>query len=374
MTEKQQLPRLPLPLAELPQALQRFCNPDGPPQARLMAARGLVPVRGHDQVTLLAQLAADPDSQVKETALKSLGNLPDNVIRPACSAALHPAVLHLLAREVEDDEARAAIAQNQAVHDDTLEQLAVHASEQLAERMAVNQQRLITAPKVIEALYKNRNTRMSTADRLIEFAARSGLDLHGIPAFKAHVEALQGELIPEPSDEPLPQDQIFSEAVVVGEGEAEVFERDKVTGVEEVKKKFKPLSMQIADMSKAEKIRLAMVGTAAARALLVRDNNKQIAFAAIASPQTTVAEAVDFARSRDVGEDILRYISNKKDWVKSAEVKHNLVFNPKTPVGVSIKFLGHLRLDELRRLAQNRNVSGQLRSLAGQWVQRKEKR
>jgi hypothetical protein len=216
---------------------------------------------------------------------------------------------------------------------------------------------------------------MSTADRLVEFAARSGLDLPGIPTFQAHVEGLQGQLIPEPSDEPLPQDQAFAEAAMEGEEEgADIYERDKVTGAEELKKQFKPLSMAIAEMSKAEKLRLAMVGTAAARSILVRDNNRQISYAAISSPQTGLPEAIDVARSKDVSEEILRFVGNKKDWVKNAEVKHNLVFNPKTPVGVSLKFLGHLRLDELRRLGKSRNVPAQIRSLAAQWVLRREKK
>ena len=80
---------------------------------------------------------------------------------------------------------------------------------------------------MIEALYKNRNTRMSTADRLIEFAARNGLDLTGIPAFKDHVEAMQGQLIPEPSEEPLPQDQAFAQSLAAdGDGDEDIFEED----------------------------------------------------------------------------------------------------------------------------------------------------
>jgi len=234
---------------------------------------------------------------------------------------------------------------------------------------------LLISPTIIEALYKNRNTRMSTADRLIELAARNNLDLQGIPAYKDHVEALQGQLIPEPSDEPLPQDQVFNAALLEDDesDDGEIFEEDKVTGETKLRTKFKPLSMQIAEMGKAEKIRLAMVGNKAARALLVRDISKQIAYAAISSPGMTVQEACEIAKARDVTEEILRYIANKKEWLKSSEVKHNLVFNPKCPVGLSMKFLGFMRLDELRNLARSRNVPAQLRGLAAQWVARKAK-
>jgi hypothetical protein len=87
----------------------------------------------------------------------------------------------------------------------------------------------------------------------------------------------------------------------------------------------------------------------------------------------TVGEAADIARSKEVSEDILRFIGNKKEWIKSAEVKHNLCFNSKTPVGISMRFLSHMRADELRTLARSRNVSAQIRSLAANWAARKEK-
>lgn len=374
MSEDAPLKRLPLPLPSLPQAIQRFCDPKAPQPARLMAAKGLVPVRGHDQITMLAQLGADDATDVRDMAQRTLKGLPPAVLQPACDAPLPAPVLELLADLFTDEELLAKIAANPNTHDFTVERIARSASEALAERIAINEQRLLGAPAIIEALYKNRNTRMSTADRLIDLAARNQIELTGIPAFKDHVEALQGQLIPEPSDEPLPQDASFS-AMLATDSQtdtSEIFEED-ATGVEAVKQEFKPLSMQIAEMTKAEKLRLAMVGSKGARAILVRDHNKQIAFAAISSPQTTTAEAAEIARSKDVGEEILRYIGNKKEWIKASEVKHNLVFNPKCPVGISLKFIGHLRIDELRHLGRSRNVPAQIRSLAAQWIARKEK-
>jgi hypothetical protein len=373
MTEPMQ--RLPLPLTELPQGIQRFCDPKGPAPARLMAAKGLVPVKGHDQITMLAQLAFDEGSEVKNTAAKSLKALPEAVMLPAAQAPLPAAVLDLLVDYFpEHQEILTRIATNAATHDTTVERIARNGSEALCERIAINEQRLIGAPRIVEALYKNRNTRMSTADRLVELAARHKLDLSGIPAFKEHLEALQGQLIPEASDEPLPQDSVFAQTLAAdgGDGTGEVFEEDD-TGAEQVANKFKPLSMLIVELSKAEKIRMATVGSRAARLLLVRDNNKQVAYAAIASPQTTAQDAAEIAKSKEVTEEVLRYIGTKKDWLKSAEVKHNLVFNPKCPVGISMRFLGHMRADELRSLARSRNVSAQLRSLGAQWAQRKEK-
>jgi hypothetical protein len=339
----------------------------------MMAAKGLVPVRGHDQITLLAQLSADADATVGATALDSLIKLPESVLQAACDAPLPAAVLHFLARTLRKDDLLGRVVANDITLDATVEEIARICSETLSERIAVNEQRLLRAPTIIEALYKNRNTRMSTADRLIELCARNGVVLHGIPSFEAAVEAVQGQLIPEPSDEPLPQDLVFQTSLEKDRDE-NAFEEDKAAGIEEVKKAFKPLNMQILEMSKSEKLRLALVGNMAARAILVRDHNKQVSMAAIQSPALTVGEAADIARSKEVGEDILRYIGNKKEWIKSSEVKHNLCFNSKTPVGISMRFMSHLRMEELKLLAKNRNVPGQLKSMAAQWVTRKEKK
>ena len=126
--------------------------------------------------------------------------------------------------------------------------------------------------------------------------------------------------------------------------------------------------------ARREKLRLAMVGNAAARAFLVRDKNKTVSMAAINSPAMGENEVPPIARSKEVTEEILRVIGNNRTWTKSHEVKHALVFNPKTPVGISLRFVAHLRDDELKELSRSRNVSQPLKSAAMQRIQAKEKK
>ena len=89
---------LPLPLAELPESLHRFADPKAPGPARLMAAKGLVPIKGGDLVTLMVQLAADPDAGIASAADATLTGLPENVLRAAAEAAIPGAILEALAR------------------------------------------------------------------------------------------------------------------------------------------------------------------------------------------------------------------------------------------------------------------------------------
>ncbi|MDQ3037368.1 MAG: hypothetical protein M3Y87_33545 [Myxococcota bacterium] len=362
---------LPLSREELPESLRRFGDPNAPVPARTMAARGLVPLKGGDLVALLLQLQADPAPEISGSAKETLASLPPEVIDAACDAPLHPAFLDALADHVATSiERTERIVANHATADATIVRVARTCPDRVCERIAINEQRVLGAPAIIEALYKNRSTRMSTVDRLVELAARHGLELDGVHTFQAHVEAIKGQLIPEPTDEPLPGDDVLASALEV-DGDIDAIESDAVEGTEKVRDEFKPLSLQISTMTIQEKLRLTLVGSAAARALLVRDSNRLVSMAAIASPMMTEAEASGIANSRQVGEDILRFIGNKRDWLGNYEVKKALVFNPKTPIGVSMKFLSHLHTGDLRLLARGRGVPAALKQTAAQRVAKK---
>ena len=368
-------PSLPLSTDALPESLRRFGSPDAPAPARMMAAKGLVPVKGHDLVLLLLQLGADADPGLAKAAGGALDKVPEAMLHAACEAEVHPSFLDALAARYRSREGvLGRLAANKATADATMAELASHASEAVTEIVATNQQRLLGAPALNEALYKNKNTRRSTADRLVELAARNGVDLQGIPSFKYHVEAIQGQLSPEPTDEPLPSDRMFMEALAEDGEDTGAVELDAADGSETVKEQWKPLSFRIRDMNLGEKIRLAVVGDAAARALLVRDPNRIVAMAAISSPTMRDNEAAAIAHSKEVSDDVLRYIGNKKEWLKSHEVKRALLFNPKTPIAISMNFLSHMRPNDLKILARSRNVPSALKTVARQRLQAKGER
>ncbi len=357
-------PELPIPTDAIPAQLQRFADPNAPSAAKMMAARGMVPVKGGDLVMLLVQLTVDDDDTVSAAASSTLLELPENVLLPACKEELHPAVFHDLAlRFSKSDEVLARLASNHAVADATIAMMSKSCPERITEIISVNQQRLLGAPEIIEALYKNRNTRMSTADRLIELAARHDVEVKGIPMFEELKKAIQGQLMPEPSEEPLPGDDAFKNALEEDDDQDAV-ERDKLDGTEETKEEFMPLQSKIRSMSIGEKIRLALLGNAAARSILVRDPNRIVAMSAISSPAMSESEAKNAAQSREVSEDVLRYIGKKREWLRSYEIKRYLCNNPKTPLALSMGFLAHLRRNDLRALSRSRGIPGPLKQAA----------
>ena len=363
---------LPLSADALPESIRRFCSPDAPERARQMAAKGLVPAKGGELVAVLLQLAADASTAIADAARTTLTGVPAGVLEGACDAPLHPAFLHALADHVRANDALLErILGNAATAHDTVVKIARGCSEHVAERVALDEQRILAAPQIIEALYKNKHTRMSTIDRLIDLAVRNGVTVDGVPTFEAHAQAIAGQLIPEPSDEPLPSDTMFNDALAADdEGDAVATDSDE--GTEEVREKYKPLAFTIGQMNFAEKLRMTLIGNSAARALLVRDSNKIVAMAAVSSPQMTEAEANGIANSRQVSEEVLRFIGNKREWGGNYEIKKSLMFNPKTPLGIAMKYLSHLQIADLRSLSKSRGIPAAIKTAAAQRVAKKQ--
>ncbi len=372
--EPAELATLPFSKEHIPESLRRFCGADAPGPARGMAAKGLVPVKGPDLLFVLTQLAHDQDASIAESAKKTLGTMPIQVIEPGCAALSVPEVIDFIAHEHAERQALwTTLATNTHIANVTLAFIAGFADDQLCERIALNEQRLLSAPEVIAALYKNRNTRMSTADRIVELATRNGLHVEGVPAFNLHAEALEGQLIPEPSDEPLPSDVQFQETLEKDSDDPHVTEVDpNDEDKENLKEKHKPLAAMIADMNKAEKVRLATIGNASARAILVRDHNKIVAVAAISSPRTTEHDALSVAGSKQVIEDVLRIIGNKREWLRSYELKRTLIFNPKTPLGITMGLLSHMRVTDLQMITKSKNVNAALKKMAQQMLAKRQ--
>lgn len=357
----------PCPIVVLPEAAQKPLK--GPAPLRMMVARGMAPLPPVAMVSALYALAYDADEKLAEVARATLEKLPAPVLDPALENPALPAPVldELATRFKARGDVLEKIVRHPAVDAETVARVASEASEDLCEIIATNEQRLINTPVIIEALYYNRALRMSTADRIVELAARNGVEL-SIPGFKEIVASLQNQLIPEAGEE-TPADQMFREAMgeaeSIEDGDEDVVDRDE-EGEESLKEKYKKVEKSLAEMTVSEKIRTALIGTPSQRMILVRSPNRVIAMAAISSPKMQESEVVKIAASRSVGEDVLRYIANKRDWIRMHQIKVHLCFNPKTPVATSLRLLPHLREAELKALQRSKNVPQALKTAVNQ--------
>jgi hypothetical protein len=131
------------------------------------------------------------------------------------------------------------------------------------------------------------------------------------------------------------------------------------------------LFQQVQQMRVSEKIQLALKGNKEARALLLKDSNKQVILAVLNSPRITEQEVESIAQSKGVSEDALRVIANNRSWMKNYGIIVGLVNNPKTPVGISLGFIKNLKPKDLNNLARNKGVPEVIRTSAGKFLQTK---
>jgi len=364
-------------ITKLSAAAKKILDPAGPPQLKAMAAKAIVPgMKPAEVVTVVALLAAG-DGLAAETARQTMLKLPPPVLTAALGADLEPLVLDQLARTyVGDATIMERLLMMPRIALETVAEVAGRCSEAVAELIAVNEQRLLAHAPIVEKLYMNKNTRMSTADRIIELAVRNKLELKAVPAYKEVAIAIGQELIAEAAAEPTPDDVLFKETLAVGaaialDATAEDTHEVSDEGEEQVAKKFVPLYARLAQMTIAQKIRIAMLGSAAERLLLMRDPNRLVSVSAIRSPLVQEAEVVRISASRTVSDDVLRAISINKDWVRNYMVKVNLVMNPRVPFPIAARFVTYLREAELKTISKSKNVTAAIATAAKQQLNRK---
>lgn len=335
----------------------------GPGPAKMMAARGLAPLANPaDLLTVLYQLAIDADASIAASAKKTAGELPEAILRSGLvDDALEARVLDFFSGlfKAARSELLEVIVLSRSTADETIAQIVSRSSAKLADLVAQNEERLLRHPGIIAALYSNASARMSTVDRAVELAIRSGVKVDAIPAWDELTAAVlqsgkRGESAEEPDADAA--DRLFRQAAGASEEGGEIVE------VEEAKE------IPISQMSVSMKVRLAQIGNATARAQLIRDPSRLVAMATIKSPSMKDNEVVKFAGNNSLHEDVIGYIARQREWTKLYAIKYSLVNNPKCPVALSMRLMPHLREKDVRMLAKSKNIPTALNAKARQLV------
>jgi hypothetical protein len=384
-------------ISVLPPNAQKILDPNGPAPLKGMAAKGLAPgLKPGETLAVICALSLGTDAH-SEVARKTLAALPLPLLNGALAGDIQPGVLDVIGPVyAKDANLSEKILHHPSILPETVAAMAAVCTEGVSELIATNEELLLKHPAIIEKLYLNKNTRMSTADRILELAVRNDVDCPGIPAFEQAKRAIAGELIAEASEEPNFDDTQFKDAqkiakdTVLADGE-DTHALDPETGKEEVIEKARPLHAIWADLRPPSKIRLLTLGSMktydekgdeaeelhfdmkALRMLGVRDANPLVAVAALKAPGMSDSEVVRIAGMRNVSEDVLREIANSKEWTRVYQVKMNLVANPRTPFGHSSKFILHLRDNDLKTISKSKDVPGAVQTSAKQQLSRKGK-
>jgi len=366
----------PLSLEALAPALHRHVDEKAPVPIRMMGAKGLVPaVAPGDLATLLFFLSFDPDPGVRETALKTASGLPERIWSAALrSEGLDAPVLDWLADRMESaTSALQAILLNPATSDETVARLASKVPAALVEIIRQNELRLLRNDDIVRGLCRNPNAPASTIDGACDFCVRNGLILLDVPQIVEAHRRIHGT---DPSTRPAED----SAAALMAEYRAElahdVEEKNETASMPpptaEQEATRINMAKRVLQMSVSEKIKLATLGNREARTLLLRDSNRLVSLAAAQSPRITDGEILGLANSKTSSADVLRYIYERRDFLKLYALRTALVRNPKVPLPTALRFLPTLQEKDIKDLSRDRNVPATVQAQAKAWLTKRE--
>ena len=123
-----------------------------------------------------------------------------------------------------------------------------------------------------------------------------------------------------------------------------------------------------------QKLKLALLGNATCRNILIKDSNKMIQQCVLKNPKIQNSEIEEFAKNPNLSDIVLREIGNNSQWMRSYSLKSALVFNPKTPQAVSIKWVKFLNTADLRKLSKSKNVPSVIATAARKRLEEAEEK
>jgi hypothetical protein len=130
------------------------------------------------------------------------------------------------------------------------------------------------------------------------------------------------------------------------------------------KAKRETLLQKLSRLRVVERVQLALKGGRGERLLLIRDPCKVVQRAVLQSPQLSEQEVESFANMASLTDETLRLIANNRKFRKNYAILRGLMFNPKTPLEVTLHLLPHVKPLDLKFLSTNKNVADTLRTAA----------
>jgi hypothetical protein len=330
-----------------PQA-ERYVRRDAPREVRLMASKGALPLPPVELATVLFALMHDPDPEVKSTARDSLESLPEAVCESVLSGPAHAAVLSHLARAfAEDEEKLEKLALNPATDDTTIAFLASKPYKRIVDIVSNNQDRMLRAPEIVDALGDNPLTGRAVIERILNFLGVEHVagEEHDPTEAAAEPEHISDDEAESALRAVLGNDlgHLARELVQESDEDVAIDENSNIYAL-------------IQNMTVMQKIKLARMGNKEARGFLVRDRNKIVAISAISSPKVTVQEVAVIAKARNVSDEVLRVIGRTREWTRDYRVKLGLSANPKCPRPLALKFVNYLQERDLKSLMRSKDV------------------
>jgi hypothetical protein len=309
------------------------------------------------------------------------------------------ALSHLVKRPAMPNPVYEALITNTSTPPEAIVEFAKSTSSgRLLESLALNQQLLIQSPKLIDAIVSNPHRTSDAERRALEtkrefFEKERGaeqiaseLRAQGKEAAAEFIE--KAEFAADLSASGLSADDALFIASRIESSDSET--DDSWLGLEYIEEFYEETSAQrraafekivgemqgdeggissermtmlsrIMKMNVKDRMKLAMKGDREARNILIRDPNRLVCQGVANNPRITEQEVEAIAAMRTVSLEILRDIAANRQWMRSYNIIHNLVRNPRTPIASAMTLMSRMQLRDLVALSKNRNVSDAVR-------------
>lgn len=340
-----------------------------PREVVLTIARGFLPLPQEDLVAVLAYLAGAGDEEVAAAARTSMGDMPSRVILDlAMNETVDATHLTRLLKATNDVAVIEALIRNRAVPDFAITELAQTAPPQLQEIIVINQARILRAPEILDALLANRGLSPEARRRALE-TREEFFDKKARLA--AIADLIEPELLEEPDDAIA---DLLERAAQVAPEEAKVNTLPTLTDAERADDTKSAIWVRIQFMTLSQKVQLGFRGDRTARMILIRDRNKMVCSAVMRNPRMGEQEAEAIASMRNVDDEVLRLLGNRRDWMGKYNIMLTLCRNPKAPIGVVLPLINRLTLRDLKGLKDDKGVQQVVREVAKKaYIQRTQK-
>jgi hypothetical protein len=323
-------------------------------------ARGAAPLPADELLILMVHLAADPDTEVAAEAAKTIAGLQEeNILVLVKSHQCDRSVVEYLARRSVSAPILEAIILNPSTPATVIGELANRVPEALMEVILYNRVRILECPAILENLKLN-----PSLTPAVERTVRE-IELEFLSGKRKEYSVTAPE-----EEKPIPDTSELAESEATAESEIST---EPDIGPDDLLLEGLPLDPQerelaltdrLSKMTVPQKVHYALQGNREARAILIRDGNREVSRMVLRNPKLTDSEIQAFAAMRNISDDLLRQIGDSKQWTRNYVVVQNLVKNPKTPPLTSQRLVSRLIARDLAMLARDRSVPEAVRSTA----------
>lgn len=323
MTSQKQTVRL-----KVSPEVARIVSPSAPREAKLNAARGVLPLPDKDLAPILFFLCHGGDAEIREIALESFRRLSPEAVRLALeNPESPPQFLDFVVRfHLSEPAIISALVEHPALSDATLLHLVRKAAKSVLP-LLIASERIRLNSEIVEALLANPEITEKIRSQLLS-------------ATVADVAELQESTAAD-------QTEIDCEE-----------ESEASTDSESAEEELNLSKYQLAlEMGVSEKIKTALTGDKEWRSIFLKDPNKLVSSAVLKNPRITDGEILTLAKNKSSNDELIRQITLNREWVKNYEIKRALILHPRTPLPKALRYMDILTEKDLKSLAKSRGVS-----------------